>query len=831
MGKINEQQNELDFTDGNDELKQKVLNYVGKVPYMNKLKQRLESGIDLTEKDIEKIEKYYYNDKQYEDYYSEINKDQIEKIYKEKVFESIKDLYGTSNQTWGGVGERGPSKKGGVINVKSLNELLQKEDGNFIGTTGGEWSIINYFDTNPKVREYVLWNYQKENSLKIKGDLKKLGDWIFNNRETLFKSGYMFDHMVKLNFTSLKRGLKNEAKAINYIEKLISKRVGDRVVANNLPGSSSDRSGVDFKIIKNNGKEVSFQAKPLGGYEEKDGKYIITSYKIRWIENKKNIDFFIFASDDKEQVYVFKNRIGEFMVNVPNENQITFNYPPEKLLKETYEDNLVENFFDTCKFSLNEGWLPDVQIGSDVFTEKIHVGGDEMVESFFDTGKLINEIGDEETMGKLKRDIETIEKKSFDDLVSEYEIGKYINQFKDTYERQKKDFVYDKDNTKLTLSSFIIIWEEIFKLIQNLYILGLYKNVGKPSSGEKRSGSYSGVISSILRVVDDNINNGKTNILIKLLSNLNNHIKKLTTNEELIPKLRDDLWLIMGKKLKGKTGSNILSLLSKKVSSYSEYENSFLKRGFLKSIGKKAEGRIHDLKGGELSNMINSEWTEKEIFDYVKNNIEKYVSSVDNIEKYDIISDRDFMLGDKTLINSGDKIEIKKNKHSEGQDSYYSEPLASPVKSKYSNIRTDELLKQKYTNVIDKLYNWLGGAGKNVGEDILKKIIKGTKGIFLDKYIFIPIENIEFYLSKRGYNNCTDHIRLAIRYRLKPGKPIYELTDNNNLEEIPYSGEKEVSKDYVTCGGEKPKVIIDGSQIIKENSDFISEYVENFLDL
>jgi hypothetical protein len=229
--------------------------------------------------------------------------------------------------------------------------------------------------------------------------------------------------------------------------------------------------------------------------------------------------------------------------------------------------------------------------------------------------------------------------------------------------------------------------------------------------------------------------------------------------------------------------------------------------------------------------MINSESTEEEIFNYVKDNIQKYVSSVDNIEKYDIISDRDFMLGDKTLINSGDKIEIKKNKHSEGQDSYYSEPLASPVKSKYSNIRTDKVLKQKYTNVIDKLYNWLGGSGKSIGEDILKKLVKGTKGIFLDKYIFIPIENIEFYLSNRGYNNCLDHRRLSIRYRLKPGKPIYKLTDDSDFEEIPYSGEKEISKDYNTCDSEEPKVIIDGSQIIKENSDFISEYVENFLDL
>ena len=58
-----------------------------------------------------------------------------------------------------------------------------------------------------------------------------------------------------------------------------------------------------------------------------------------------------------------------------------------------------------------------------------------------------------------------------------------------------------------------------YKLIQNLYILDLYKNVGKPSSGEKRSGSYSGVISSLLRVVDKYINDDETIRLTKLLIN------------------------------------------------------------------------------------------------------------------------------------------------------------------------------------------------------------------------------------------------------------------------------------------------------------------------
>ena len=681
-------------------------------------------------------------------------------------------------------------------NYSDLSELLVDFLSSDIGKYREMFSFlqsgfdVKEFENKVIPKEVPGYKNLTEIQKKIKND-QPLKPWEEENIKHFLQSRAIIEKLEPKKFISF---FKDKIKKIT-LEKL--KDYIRNTSGNSDTGDAGEQKvkdffvselGIDVPFMANEGNIVDmiFGVDMIANIE---GEYYTLQVKpnnpSHWVKywQYKNVDF-IATYDEDGGVQIYKNKTGENLT-----------------------DRLKKKYSPMKRESTNK-----------------------VIENFFDTGKLINEIGDEETMGKLKRDIETIEKKSFDDLVSEYEIGKYINQFKDTYERQKKDFVYDKDNTKLTLTSFNTIWGKVFKLIQNLYILDLYKNVGKPSSGEKRSGSYSGVISSLLRVVGKYINDDETIRLTKLLINLNDYIEKLTMNEELIPKLRNDLWAIINK-VKDKGGIDILSLLSKKVSSYSEYENSFLKKGFSKPIGKKAEGRIHDLKGGELSDMINSESTEGYIFDYVKNNIEKYVSSVDNIEKYDIISDRDFMLGDKTLINSGDKIEIKKNKHSEGQDSYYSEPLASPVKATDSNIRTDEVLKQKYSNVIDNLYNWLGGSGKSIGEGILKKLVKGTKGIFLENYIFIPIENIEFYLSNKGYNKCSNHRRLAIRYRLKPGKSIYKLTDDNNFEEIPYSGETEISKDYINCDGNEPKVIVDGSQIIQENSDFISEYVENFLDL
>ena len=68
------------------------------------------------------------------------------------------------------------------------------------------------------------------------------------------------------------------------------------------------------------------------------------------------------------------------------------------------------------------------------------------------------------------------------------------------------------------------------------------------------------------------------------------------------------------------------------------------------------------------------------------NNIEEHISNIDDINKYDIISDTNY----NDIINVGDKIEIKKNDIHKVTDSYYSEPLTSPVKRSDSPILNNE---------------------------------------------------------------------------------------------------------------------------------------------
>jgi hypothetical protein len=239
---------------------------------------------------------------------------------------------------------------------------------------------------------------------------------------------------------------------------------------------------------------------------------------------------------------------------------------------------------------------------------------------------------------------------------------------------------------------------------------------------------------------------------------------------------------IIGKrdKLKGITINNVDEIL--KVSSYSEYENSFLTRGFTKPTDKTKEGIIHNLPSGYLNNIImeitdNLSETEEiryhhidRISQYIVNNIEEHISNIDDINKYDIISDTNY----NDIINIGDKIEIKKNDVHKVTDSYYSEPLTSPVKRSNSPILSNEEYLKTYNDLIYTVYSYL--KDNNIGDKIISLYRRNVKGIFFEDYVYIPLNNIELYISNRG--RSTSHNRLTIRYKIISTDNIYILKDN-----------------------------------------------------
>ena len=110
-----------------------------------------------------------------------------------------------------------------------------------------------------------------------------------------------------------------------------------------------------------------------------------------------------------------------------------------------------------------------------------------------------------------------------------------------------------------------------------------------------------------IRTIREYIDNHK--VFTSLLKNI------MDNNEDIVPIIErisymvdndiiKDRSTIIGKKekLKGLSISNVDEML--KVSSYSEYENSFIYKGFSKPIGKTKEGIIHNLQSGYLIDII-----------------------------------------------------------------------------------------------------------------------------------------------------------------------------------------------------------------------------------
>lgn len=284
------------------------------------------------------------------------------------------------------------------------------------------------------------------------------------------------------------------------------------------------------------------------------------------------------------------------------------------------------------------------------------------------------------------------------------------------------------------------------------------------------------------------------------------------------------------------TGDVIDAFTKLKETGWGWYEDSFTSVGgekgnnFHRPVERGAESRLHDLESGWLSKSIESHDNSMEdIIEFLKNNIEKYVNNDNNdIIKFDLIAGKDMgpLKTGAPVLKTGDKVEVKKNKYS--LDSYYSEPLASPMKSSKSVIRTDDNYREKYNQIIDGLYEWLNDKSNPLGMKILEKMIAGTAGLLFDYNIFIPIKDIQFYISNKGQNSCENHRRITIRYRVKRNIPIniYKLKEVGGsweLEEQPSTPIKNKGLKY--CGGEnEPKIIYNPPTPTNESIDkYISE--------
>ena len=256
-----------------------------------------------------------------------LNSDEFIVRFKEKMYFILKDLY---KSNWDSNRSRGPGGGGGVINIYTVYDLLQKKGLTDYDPDGGDWSILNYFDTNPQVRKTIIGLYEKEtgnviDNTEIMEDFIK---WMSKNRNKIFKDGPILNDLIKKNVESLYQGELNERKAYDYLTNALKKLIGWKLKGRSVPGSKLDREGVDFVMVNDTTcREAKFQVKPLGELTQVGKFYKIKSYNIKNLD-KKPVDYFVFASSSKEDVNIFKNIKNKY--TILDKDNIQFEYPPIK---------------------------------------------------------------------------------------------------------------------------------------------------------------------------------------------------------------------------------------------------------------------------------------------------------------------------------------------------------------------------------------------------------------------------------------------------------------------------------------------------------------------
>jgi hypothetical protein len=258
-----------------------------------------------------------------------IDSPEFTKPFKEKVFFILKDIYGNTN--WSDQEGRGTRGRGGFVNIYTVFDLMKEKGLDDYEQEGGDWSIINYFDTNPQVRKYLvnLWEKETSNSLTNEESVKDFILWMSRNRNKIFKEGPILKDLVELNATSLMKGEMNERKAHDFLSKVVEKLPDWELSKRYLPGSTSDRSGIDI-IMTNEKKQKSakFQVKPLTSVQETKDGYLVTTYNVIGLD-KKPVDYFVFASYDVDDVYVFKNIEGKY--EILSKTEVLFKNKPIEL--------------------------------------------------------------------------------------------------------------------------------------------------------------------------------------------------------------------------------------------------------------------------------------------------------------------------------------------------------------------------------------------------------------------------------------------------------------------------------------------------------------------
>jgi hypothetical protein len=171
-----------------------------------------------------------------------------------------------------------------------------------------EWSILNRFDTNTKVRDRIKQIFLEKNPGQELTS-SSLIDFIENNKKELFNGDYT-DELVELNRVTIESGNRNEIFAIDVLKKYF----GDRAIVKRFcSGDLRDTlKGMDLSV-EVGGNIFHIQVKPfeeIKSYIDEENAETYFQLKTYYNPSKyseKNVDIIFFINFNTQKYILFAN--------------------------------------------------------------------------------------------------------------------------------------------------------------------------------------------------------------------------------------------------------------------------------------------------------------------------------------------------------------------------------------------------------------------------------------------------------------------------------------------------------------------------------------------
>lgn len=189
-----------------------------------------------------------------------------------------------------------------------------------------EWSILNRFDTNTKVRDRIKELFAAQNPGQ-EITTSNLMDFIENNKKQLFDGDYT-DELVELNRVTIESGNRNEKFAIDVLQKYFGNRA---IIKRFCSGDYRDtRKGMDISV-EIGGSSFHVQVKPfeeIKSYVDEDNADTYFQLKTFYNPTKyseKNVDIIFFVNFESQQYILFANNRSKIVAK--SNNSVAFYEP------------------------------------------------------------------------------------------------------------------------------------------------------------------------------------------------------------------------------------------------------------------------------------------------------------------------------------------------------------------------------------------------------------------------------------------------------------------------------------------------------------------------